>query len=327
MFELRPSSPFRRSDQPAKSPQLEVADLPDVPQGPFIDEGLPVPESYNVDIIRAMLQDPFRVFIYWEVRDESLKALTHYFSRADASAFRTTLKLFEVTGRDEAYFDVPGHGRYWMMVFPDREYEFEIGVRSEKHGYIALVRSNRVRTPRGTVSPVASDDGKYKLSPEEFVDVLEVSGFGAQQTLDLTVAAARADFPRSETAEKDPFEELLARLPAAVRDAILAASRGEPLSSRQIELMPEPLRSALSDLASRGDGRLASVGIVHYLPELFREAFEDYSDLIADHVHPLHLTPRFFAGGTENVMPPSREIHLPTRPSSVVLAPSGRGRS
>jgi len=293
--------------------QLDVVELPEVPSGPFIDEGLPVPRSYNIDIIRAMLQDPFRVFIYWEVRDQSLKALTHYFSAADAKMFRTTMKLFEVSGRHEAYFDVPPHGRYWMMVFPDREYEFEIGVRSRKHGYIALVRSNRVRTPRGTVSPVQAEEPDYKLRPPEFVEMLEVSGFGPQQALDFTLAAVRSDAPR-----RQEFEELLSGLPAPVREAILAAARGESLTRAQVELLPEPLRSALLTLVKRGDGRLAAVGIVHYLPELLREAFEESSDLIVHHVHPLHLTPRFFAGGTENVMAPAREIHLPSRPSSIV---------
>jgi len=78
------------------------------------------------DIVRAMLQDPFRVFVYWEVRDESLKALTRYFSPDEVAGFKVVLKLIELTGPNEAFFEVERRGRYWLMVFPDREYEFEI---------------------------------------------------------------------------------------------------------------------------------------------------------------------------------------------------------
>src|SRR5262249_16362304 len=156
---------------------------------PFVDQGLNIPEAYDVDIIRALLQDPFRVFIYWEVREATIQALTHYFSEEDVAAFRTTLKLFDVGGRHQAFFDVGRRGRYWMMVFPDRQYEFELGLRSQKHGYIAMVRSNRVQTPRGTISPITSTDVEYEMTDSQFVEVLDASGFGAQQTLDLTVSA------------------------------------------------------------------------------------------------------------------------------------------
>src|ERR1044071_1422354 len=205
MFILRSSSPFRALwsqpravEAPVEAAATETATaeesletaLPEEPTGaPFIDQGLPLPLDYPVDIIRAMMQDPFRIFIYWRVREQNLKALTRYLSAADAAEFRTTLKLRETAAGNEAYFNVGREGRYWMMVFPDREYEFEMGVRSPKHGYIALVRSNRVRTPRGTVSPERASEPEYRLTPPQFLNVLEASGFSAEQLLDTTIAA------------------------------------------------------------------------------------------------------------------------------------------
>src|ERR1044072_4306163 len=133
MFILRPSSPIRTAalkekqpDRPAEADEVKLIATGE----PFIDEGMPLPDSYDVDIIRAMLQDPFRIFIYWEVRESSLKALTRYFSEEEEAGFKRDLKLVEIEGGNEAFFDVGRHGRYWMTVFPDREYEFEIGVRS-----------------------------------------------------------------------------------------------------------------------------------------------------------------------------------------------------
>src|SRR4051812_11623357 len=124
MFILRPSSPIkaagvRRADPKRAAEIEEIKAVPaeggdDAPAGPFIDEGPPVPEVYEVDIVRAMLQDPFRIFIYWELHEESLRALDRYFSPEEAAAFQTTLRLFEVEGHNEAYFPVGRRGRYWM---------------------------------------------------------------------------------------------------------------------------------------------------------------------------------------------------------------------
>ena len=336
MFTLRPSSPIRaagvkRADPKRAEEMEEIKAVPaeeagdKTPAAPFIDEGLPVPDAYEVDIVRAMLQDPFRIFIYWELREESLRALDLYFSPEEAAAFQTTLRLFEVEGRNEAYFPVGRRGRYWMMVFPDREYEFEVGVRSPVHGYISLIRSNRVRTPRGTVSPEKSEEGEYRLSPSEFMNVIEDSGFSANQAMDITVAA----MPGAGI-DLDEVSTVLMRLPDTVRSAVIVAGTGGELTREMIESLPLYLRDELIKLYGAGDGRIASVGLMHYLPELLRVAIEDERELIGDHVHPLHLAPRFFVGASENAAGPGGEIRWPGLPhrtsSDASYQRSGGGR-
>jgi hypothetical protein len=150
----------------------------------FIDQGPPVPESYDIDIIRAMVQDPFHLFVYWEISEQSIKTLNQYFSAAAEAAFQITLKLIEIDGPEQASFDVDRQGSHWMIVLPDREYEFEMGVRSSVRGYISLMRSNRVRTPNGTISPVAPNEAEYRSSPQEFTEVLEASGFAGNRLAD-----------------------------------------------------------------------------------------------------------------------------------------------
>ena len=328
MFVLRPSSGFGTApvkpiepDQPAAEDAAAAASSDE----PYIDEGLPVPEGYGVDIIRALLQDPFRIFIYWEVRPESLKGLTRIFSEAEAAEFRTTLKLRDMDGSQEAFFEVGPRGRYWMMVFPDRTYEFEIGVRSPAHGYIALVRSNQVRTPRGTVSPVPAPEPKYKMTTPEFLGVLQASGFAPEQAMEITVAP----MPGS-TADGQQIANLLLKLPESVRNALLITAIGGELTFEVIDALPEPFRSELLKLYVSSDGQLASVGLAHYLPEVLREAIEDERELIGDRAHPLHVTPRFFAGASE-CMPPGEEFHLPRLPQfrvpgSWFLVPSTSSR-
>jgi hypothetical protein len=261
-----------------------------------------------------MLQDPFRIFIYWEVRDQSLQALTRYFAPDDAQTFRTTLKLIELGEGHQVFFDVSHNGRYWLQVFPDRQYQFEIGVRSPKHGYIALVRSNIVQTPRGTVSSERATETQFQLSPPDFIEILEATGFGAQQTLDVTLAA----IAEPET-EKDEWSAALQNLPEAVHKALMVAAAGGELSLELLLDFPEPLRNELMKLLLGGDGRIAAAGLMHYLPELLHEAARDSQGWIGDPIHPLHLTPKFMLGGTENVALPGGEIRWPAlsrRPSS-----------
>ncbi len=305
MFILRPSSPFKLGE-PATEPARDAEERPEQevlavavpveekPDEPYVDLGLPIPESYNVDILRAMIQDPFHIFIYWEVRDENLKALTKYFSPEEAARFQTTLKLTELTGGHEAHFNVAARGRYWMMVFPDREYEFEMGVRSREHGYISLLRSNRVRTPRGTVSPVTADEHEYRMSPPVFAGIIEASGFGADQSMNLTVAGATGVAPQDNLVKRS-----ISMLPEPVRQAVFAASTGEELTLEMIGEFNEPLKSELMKLFEATDGRIASVGLMHYLPELLREVIDDDREWIGDHLHPVHFTPRFIQGSSE----------------------------
>ena len=313
MFVLRPSSPIKLVQHSPQSLAAPAEAPSPVNSEPFIDSGLPLPDAYDLDIVRAMLQDPFRILIYWEVREQSLLALTKYFAPHDAQSFRTVLKLVDIASSQEVLFDIAHRGRYWMTVFPDREYQFEIGVHSPRHGYISLVRSNTVRTPRGTVSPDRSEEREYQLNPSEFLDVLDATGFGAQQTLGVTLAAV------SEASEEETWSTALLKLPEEVRRVLSIVSAGGELTFDLIEDLPEPLRSELMKLFVGGDGRIAAVGFMHYLPELLHEAARDQQEWIGDHIRPLHVTQRFMLGGTENVALPGGEIRWPSlsrRPSS-----------
>lgn len=324
MFILRPSSPFKTA-QIHKAPETLVepaaaasqaaidaetgAAAPSVDAEPFIDFGLPVPDHYETDIMRALVQDPFRVFIYWEVREENLRALTQLFPPAEVAGFQTVLKLRDTAGAQEAFFEVGRRGRYWMVVFPDRQYQFEIGVRSPLHGYISLISSNTVQTPRGTISPVTADEAEYKLEPVEFFEIMEKSGFGPQQSLDITVAA----MPGTQL-EEGVLASTLDKLSDEVRAAILLASNGGKLSAEMIAALPESLRGLLMGLLSESGGELASAGLMHCLPELLRETIEDEREWVTDHAHPLQITPRFFIGASENAQWQESHLQTPTLP-------------
>ena len=321
MFVLRPSSPAKTAPlsnldsaasallPPPLAGAVEESAAEAVAAEPFIDLGLPVADRYNTDILRAMIQDPFRVFIYWEAREEHLQALTAYFPPADLPTFRTVLKLRDRSGGQEAFFSVGNRGRYWMMVFPDRAYEFEIGVRSPLHGYISLLRSNIVQTPRGTISPITAEEAEYHLQPVDFLDVMEKSGFGAEQSFDITVAA----MPGTDLND-DVLQHTLHKFSDQVRGAIEQALSGGKITAEMIGELPESMRDLLSDLLHQSGGEIASAALMHYLPELLRETIEDEREWVADQTHPLHLSPRFFVGASEIAQVPVGELNVPKSP-------------
>lgn len=150
---------------------------------PFIDHGCPVPDRYDVDIIRAMVQDPFRILVYWEISEQSITALTQYFSAEEAGTFQIALKLIEVGGLEKASVEVGTQGSYWMMVSPGRDYEFELIARTSHHQNISLMRSNRVHTPNVSISRVTPNESEYRSSPQEFKEIMEASGFTGDDAL------------------------------------------------------------------------------------------------------------------------------------------------
>jgi hypothetical protein len=307
MFILRPSSPIR--SRQAEPPVISAAPGERVhgDSGPPGADGT-FPEGYDLDIVRAMLQDPFRVFVYWHVREESLSALRQYFSPQEVTGFSTVLKLVETSGPAEAFFEIGRQGRYWLTVYPDREYEFEIGIRSPIHGYISLIRSNRVRTPRGTVSPEPAKEEDYRLSPPEFMRILELTGFSADRSLSLSVAGA------DESDAGNLLALAFMRLPESVRLALMIAEAGGALTPELIATLPEPLRSELLRLMFAGGGLMAAAALMHYLPELLREVVQSDREWIGDELHPLHLAPRFFLGGSEHLPVPAGEMRWPRAP-------------
>ena len=115
----------------------------------YVDEGWPLPETYDTDVVWALVQDPFRILVYWDVRDESVRALSSYFSSDDIAKFKVALKKTE-EGAEDSFVETTNRGRQWMAVTPEREYQFEIGVRSPVHGYITIARSGRIYPPRAT---------------------------------------------------------------------------------------------------------------------------------------------------------------------------------
>ena len=161
---------------------------------PLVDESSPLPQTYDVDIIRALAQDPFRIFVYWEISDQSVTALTQYFSAKNAGSFNLALKLIDGDGRVQACVDVERQGSYWMTVSPSRDYHFELEAYGAEQEEIPLLKSNRVRTPSARVSRVTSDEAEYYSSSGNFAELLRASGLD-ERAFELSTSHATAVQP------------------------------------------------------------------------------------------------------------------------------------
>jgi hypothetical protein len=116
-----------------------------------------IPWGYGRDRLTAIAVDPDRLFIYWEVRDESLDAARERLGPAGARA-ALVLRFFDTSGRifdgenAHSYFDqdVQRNDRQWFCQVgkPSSSAHVEMGLRTPDGRFLKLMRSGRVDFPR-----------------------------------------------------------------------------------------------------------------------------------------------------------------------------------
>lgn len=274
--------------------------------------GEQISETYEMDIIHALVQDPFRVFIYWELTADAWEGLRFAFPGREPAEFRIMLRLEEISEGYEARFDVPAKGSYWMAVYPGKRYQFEVGVYHEMYGFIAILRSNLVSTPRGTVSPEVDSDGDYSLGIEQFMRVLEVSGFGGHK--DFAAAVYEQ--------EDDDYSRAFERLPESMRALIARAARGDEISEEELRALPARIMEIIASIRKQSGPALASAAIFHFIPEILRRQIleEEGREL---HAFPSPgVSPRFLIGSSDLSLIPIKRFER--RPDLTQRVRSGR---
>ena len=129
-----------------------------------------LPAEYGEDRITLMTVDPWKLFAYWEVKENSLSKIKG----------TLVLRIYDVTGiyfdgkNANLVFDVPVHGRIgdsYIGVGPDKAFIVDIGVVSNAGDFIAIARSNQTATP---ALKVAKEDG---IEPEEIYGTSHAVGY------------------------------------------------------------------------------------------------------------------------------------------------------
>lgn len=116
-----------------------------------------IPWGYGRDRVTAVAVDPDRLFVYWEVRDETIDAARERLGTAGARA-ALVLRVYDTSGRifdgdnAHAYFDqdVQRNDRQWFCHVgkPSSSAHIEMGLRTPDGRFFKLMRSGRVDFPR-----------------------------------------------------------------------------------------------------------------------------------------------------------------------------------
>lgn len=135
------------------------------PAPPRVFPALPISNfstEYSMDTVIALTLEPKKVFIYWEVTENTLK-------RLDGELI---LRVYDVTGiadpaKSISSFDISIQriGSVYIEVMPEREFIMETGILKQRV-FRRISRSNRVSTP--LVTPLI--EGATVL-PERYYEV------------------------------------------------------------------------------------------------------------------------------------------------------------
>jgi hypothetical protein len=108
-----------------------------------------LPEEYGENYVSLVTVDPYRLFAFWEVREETLEIFR---GEVDIRVYDVTDVDFDMVDAN-SYLDVKVDariGKCYISVSPEREYLADVGIIFDGI-FISIARSARVSTPRGTV--------------------------------------------------------------------------------------------------------------------------------------------------------------------------------
>ena len=254
---------YEAEAEPAEAVELEV------------DRGLPIPASYQLDLMRALVQDPFHLFVHWQLKDDPFERLQRMFPAQAAGTFQTVLKLVDESNSIAVFFDAAYAREYWFSVFPDRTYRVELGLRSPQFGFIKLLSSQAVRMPRGAPSDQVAEEPEYQIKADDYLQVLRESHLVPERAYTVEALLPASDGVQTGDTQVHVWEAL----PDSFRQLITAMA--DVQAGREYERWWERLSEAelaewvkefLRTIAQMGDGEMGYMLLLRYLPEVLRRA-------------------------------------------------------
>ncbi|HVY37985.1 MAG TPA: DUF4912 domain-containing protein [Polyangia bacterium] len=142
-----------------------------------------IPWGYGQNRVTAMVIDPERLYVYWEVTDDGFAAARKALGRGGDGAW-LNLRVYDITGRlfdgtnAHSYFDhrIERHDRQWFFAInkPTSSACVEVGLKSDEGYFVKIARSGRVDFPRREPAPggavewltVRAGNVAYAASPQ-----------------------------------------------------------------------------------------------------------------------------------------------------------------
>jgi hypothetical protein len=126
-----------------------------------------IPWGYGRDRVTAMVVDPNRLYVYWELTDQAIEKARQGLGPGGKDAW-LSLRVYDVTGRmfdgtnAHSYFDikVDRSDRQWFMHIgkPASTHLVDVGLKSYEGYFFKIVRSGRADFPRFEPSPDGTVD-------------------------------------------------------------------------------------------------------------------------------------------------------------------------
>jgi hypothetical protein len=149
----------------------------------FVDYGAPLPDTYGDNRLVLMARDPSIFFSYWDITAGKIQSIQDQYGDDVLEKSRIVLRVFEVNGDGSYgnYFDVDVQ-LSWLKTYVTvqsscRQYAGELGLILPDGRFIALLKSNRIKLPRGRVSErTDSQFMSVNVKSFEWQRILEASG-------------------------------------------------------------------------------------------------------------------------------------------------------
>lgn len=304
---------YEAEAEPAAAVELEV------------DRGLPIPTSYQLDLMRALVQDPFHLFVHWQLKDDPFERLNSLFPAQAVGTFHTVLKLVDESNSIAVFFDAAYAREYWFNVFPDRTYRVELGLRSPQFGFIKLLGSQSVRMPRGAPSDQIADEPEYQIKSDEYLQVLRESHLVPERAFTVEAllpaqAQAGDDHIHVWEALPDSFRQLITAM-ADVQAGREYDRWWERLSEAELAAW---VKEFLRTIAQMGEGEMGYLLLLRYLPEVLRRAVNaelghrSSGELEIDKPITLYLAERLGQVASEQNAGKGQAPDVPVAPGSIV---------
>jgi hypothetical protein len=151
----------------------------------------PLPQLYQSDRIRLLVQSPRRLYLYWDFARDPFIALRRSFG-VRAAQYRLAVRLVALDGGDdgiEVLYEASPTRSQWLDAQPGISYRADVGLFARGRSFIRLLSSNVVQTPRAGVAPITDPTPRWSVSAEQFARVLDESGY-VSDAFEITLEAA-----------------------------------------------------------------------------------------------------------------------------------------
>lgn len=273
----------------------------EIPAEPIVDTGLPIPAAYDIDLMRALVQDPFHLFVHWQLKGDPFDRLRRVFPPEAVASFQTVLKLIDVTNQISVSFEAAFAREYWFNVFPDRTYQVELGLRSPTFGYIKLLSAQPVRMPRGAPSNQAAEESEYQVTAEDYLQVLRDSHLVPDRALrpEAWLPGGLAGTPESETGLGLALPASFRRILGTIADIQSGRDYDRLWERLNQEELAEIVREFLVTMSRVADGETGFMLLLRYLPELLRRVIAAEGEIQIDEPVSIYLAKRMGLAASE----------------------------